>query len=294
MILMKDKENLHFSNEALSNRSLFLAQFNDVNIYVEDVGQEYAYEEIFERLFESKLTIFSIFPLGGKSAVLGEHASRNLRDNNGKLNIFIVDGDFDNLWKDQRRDSPNLIYLSRYNIESYYYSKEAVIEYMRSFCKCPRAKITATIQLDCWEDMLRNNIGELFILFATVNRWQPMLPNVKLGSKHFLDDRGCVIPEKYTTYLAQIIDNIPGCETHIEQVRHLVVTLSNDDETSNVLSIICGKFLLDSLCRHLTNCCGKNMPRDSFKAVLISSFDISTLNFLKEKVVSLLECASIS
>ena len=68
--MMNDNvEGLSFSREALSNRSLFLAQLNDINIYVEDVGKEYEYEEIFERLFENNLNIFSIFPLGGKEAV---------------------------------------------------------------------------------------------------------------------------------------------------------------------------------------------------------------------------------
>lgn len=52
--MMNDNvEGLSFSREALSNRSLFLAQLNDINIYVEDVGKEYEYEEIFERLFRS-------------------------------------------------------------------------------------------------------------------------------------------------------------------------------------------------------------------------------------------------
>lgn len=52
--MMNDNvEGLSFSREALSNRSLFLAQLNDINIYVEDVGKEYEYEEIFERLLKT-------------------------------------------------------------------------------------------------------------------------------------------------------------------------------------------------------------------------------------------------
>ena len=147
--MMNDNvEGLSFSREALSNRSLFLAQLNDINIYVEDVGKEYEYEEIFERLFENNLNIFSIFPLGGKEAVIKGHQSKGLRDSNGKLNIFIVDGDFDNLWDDQKIISPNLIYLTRYNIESYYCSKEAVIKFIRSFLKCTRNEAEAKIHFD--------------------------------------------------------------------------------------------------------------------------------------------------
>lgn len=95
-------DGLQFSSEALSNRPLFLSHLNDINLFVEDVGKEYAYEEIFERLFENQIAVFSIFPLGGKSAVIGEHRKRKIVDSDGKLNIFIIDGDFDNLWEDQK------------------------------------------------------------------------------------------------------------------------------------------------------------------------------------------------
>ncbi len=126
-------DGLHFSENALMNRLLFLAQLNDVNIYVEDVGKEYEYEEIFERLFDGAINIFSIFPLGGKNAVIKGYKSKGICDSNGKINIYIVDGDFDNLWEDQKTISPNLIYLTRYNIESYYCTKDAVIKFIRRF-----------------------------------------------------------------------------------------------------------------------------------------------------------------
>lgn len=287
--MMNDNvEGLSFSREALSNRSLFLAQLNDINIYVEDVGKEYEYEEIFERLFENNLNIFSIFPLGGKEAVIKGHQSKGLRDSNGKLNIFIVDGDFNNLWDDQKIISPNLIYLTRYNIESYYCSKEAVIKFIRSFLKCTRNEAEAKIHFDAWQQSVRDGLGRLFVLFAIVKRHRPELPNVKLGTGKFLDENGCLIAEEYENYYQMVSQEIGSTDTHIEQIRERIHTQFNGNEDDKVLSVICGKYQFESLCRQLRGCCRKNINREIFRTVLISNFDIQHLSFLKDKILQLM------
>ena len=102
---MIKSETLSYSNDGLANRPLFLSDFNDINIYVEDLGKEYEYEEIFERLYDGIVKLFSVFPLGGKEEVLKRHSIESVCDANGKPNIFIVDGDFDNLWDDNKIDS---------------------------------------------------------------------------------------------------------------------------------------------------------------------------------------------
>lgn len=61
--MIDSSDGLFFSESGLENRSLFFSPLNDINIYVEDVGKEYIYEEIFERLFEGRIKLFSIFPL---------------------------------------------------------------------------------------------------------------------------------------------------------------------------------------------------------------------------------------
>ena len=102
-------EGLHYSYEALEVRPAFLAHLNDVNVFVED--KEYIYEAIFERMFSTTLNLFCIFPLGGKDAVIRKAAESGDRDENGKPNVFIVDGDFDNIWYERKTDYPGLIYL---------------------------------------------------------------------------------------------------------------------------------------------------------------------------------------
>ena len=62
---------LSYSDAGLRNRSIFYRQ--DINIYVEDTGKEYVYEEIFKRLLKNDYRIETILPLGGKTNVLKEY-----------------------------------------------------------------------------------------------------------------------------------------------------------------------------------------------------------------------------
>ena len=52
---MKNKFELKYSDDALLARVLFLASSKELNIFVEDEGKEYEYEEIFERLLPPKI-----------------------------------------------------------------------------------------------------------------------------------------------------------------------------------------------------------------------------------------------
>ncbi|MDE6260186.1 MAG: DUF4435 domain-containing protein [Oscillospiraceae bacterium] len=280
-------DGLQFSPEGLANRPLFLSALNDINLFVEDIGKEYAYEEIFERLFENQISVFSIFPLGGKSAVIGEHSRRQMLDSDGKLNIFIVDGDFDNLWEDQKINSPNLIYLTRYNIESYYCSTNAVIRSLRSLFRCTRRAVESKVNIDDWRKSLCNELGKLFILFATVNHNRPTLKNVSLGPGKFLDEQGQLIAEEYDSYLQMVSAEIGGITPLMDEVTDKIRTQFEGDEESRILSIICGKYQFESLSRKISVSFSKNINRENFRNSLISSFDLEPLLFLKNQILKL-------
>lgn len=280
-------ENLTFSEEALSNRTLFLSTFNDINVFVEDVGKEYIYEEIFERLFDGEINIFTVFPLGGKDAVIKKQKESNLYDSNGKLNVFLVDGDFDILWEDQQVIAPNLIYLTRYNIESYYCSKEAILKYMRGFLKCTRNEVEAKIHFEEWSNFFKEEAGRLFVLFAIVKRYKIDLPNVSTATGKFLDANGHLVSDRFEDYNRNVIEKIGPVEPYIGEIEEKINEKIVGDKSEKILSIICGKYKMESLCRHLKKCCHKNIDRETFRSVLISSFDLEPLLFLKNAIIHL-------
>lgn len=287
-------DSLTYSEDALSNRSIFLSSLNDINIFVEDVGKEYIYEEIFERLLGDRINIFCIFPLGGKDAVKRKHDASGMFDSDGKLNIFIVDGDFENLWDDEKRISPNFIYLDRYNIESYYCNKESIVKYMRSFMKKPRDQIETLLNFDSWIDLLRQELGKLFILFALVQHNCPTIPNVSLGASKFLAPDGHLDSDKYVHYKEQVIDKVGSLDPLIEEVREKIHCQFTGCEENKVLSIICGKYQIESLCRHIAISFGKNINRENISNWLIMSFDLEPLRFIKDQIFQLLPPGNVN
>lgn len=88
------EEGLFYSNEALMNRVLFYSDKNEINIFVEDEGKEFEYEHIFERLFSREIKIDKIFPMKGKEGVKKAFDEFGV-ESEGKIAIYLVDGDFD-------------------------------------------------------------------------------------------------------------------------------------------------------------------------------------------------------
>ena len=281
---MNNSETLNFSADGLPNRALFMSDLNDINIYVEDIGKEYEYEEIFERLFGETLKIFCIFPLGGKDAVLNSHGEKGIRDPDGKLNVFIVDGDFDNLWDDTKVESPNLIYLSRYNIESYLISKEATTKYMRSYLQCTRREAESRVDFDTWHEEQKRDAGKLFVLFAVAQHYYPDFPSVNSAAGTFLDGNGHLREDRYDSYRQELAAVVPTLDEAIEDVKSRVISKFDGDDDQKIFSIICGKYLYESLCRYLATVKNKNISRPFYKSTVIANFDISTLDFLREKI----------
>lgn len=286
-------DGLNYSNEGLSNRVLFLSDFNSINIYVEDIGKEYEYEDIFERLFDNEINLFSVFPLGGKEAVIKAFREKGIVDSEGKTNIYIVDGDFDNIWDDCKINSPNVIYLSRYNIESYYCSKEAVIKFMRMFLRIRREEAENLIQFDNWKLNFCSTMAPLFILFALVKKHCPTTSNVGIA-KDFIDGNGNLIIDNMNKYRSEISNEIESIDSIEAEIKEKIDKNFTGDNEEKILSIICGKFQIESLCRYLKYQCGKNISRDYLRNYLIENFDLNPLYFLKDQILKLTQHGNLS
>ena len=58
----------------------------------------------------------------------------------------------------------------------------------------------------------------------------------------------------------------------------------NSDSTK----LICGKYILCSLAQYLRKKTGKTFREDDFKYYILSMFDVSYLNFVKERIMALI------
>ena len=81
------EEGLFYSEAALLNRALFYSDYNDVNIFVEDEGKEYIYEDIFQRMFDYQIknntkgadVVLDLFGGSGTTLIACEQDGRKAR-----------------------------------------------------------------------------------------------------------------------------------------------------------------------------------------------------------------------
>lgn len=283
----KKVERLTYSESALLNRDMFLSGLNSVNIYVEDQGKEYEYEEIFERLFQNQLKIFSIFPLGGKEGVLKGFKEKGAVSSDGKVNIYIVDGDFDNIWVENKIVSPNVIYLTKYNIENYLFSSNTVIRFLRGYLRCSREKLKSKIDFDNWQEEFSDKMGYLFVLFAIVKKYCPNIKSVSRTISDFVDDNGQIIDDEVEKYYHYIEKIIPGIDSLIADVYSIVSENFTGNQTNKLLSIVCGKIQMECFCRFVNEKCNKNIHRETFRNYLLANFEMDSLDFLKQQILKL-------
>ena len=175
------------------------------------------------------------------------------------------------------------------NIESYYCTKDSAIKYMRGILRKTREQTEAIIDFDTWFRTFQEEFGKLFALFALVQHYCPVIPNVG-DVMRFLDTDGSLISDEYLQYEKQVAEHIDSIDAQIQKVfEKTQYQITNSDKgTSNFSTIICGKCQLESFCRHLKICSGKNINRENIRNSFIMTFDLEPLQFIRDRVLYLL------
>lgn len=280
-------EGLFYSGEALLNRVLFLSDFNEVNIFVEDEYKEYEYENIFNRLFSYELKISNIFPMKGKIGVKKAFEQYGVAYED-KPSIYIVDGDFDVIMDKEMIVHENFIYLEKYNIESYYVDKKATMKYMAGKLKKTQKIVASKIDYDGWEDKTYDQLKELFINYIIAQKVFPSEKNVGISPHKFIDSEGYFEHNLITDYVNQLKVRVPNYDTLYSTYKQKFIDKLNGD----ISRLVCGKYVLASLTQYLRNTTGANFKDEDFKYYLVGEFDIKKLEFLKVRVLNILEkCA---
>lgn len=274
---------LSYSEEALLTRVLFLASKTELNIFVEDTGKEYEYEEIFERLLPSELKVNCIFPTGGKIRLEEAFGLFGSDVEYGKC-FFIADGDFDVVLGKQMIEADNFIYLKKYNIESYFLHKETVLKFMRPKLKKTLKETAEIIQYDEWLNLVTPFFQKIFSLHCVVQKYCPETKNVGRGIEPFLNKKGYPNEEFYNRYKSEISSQVPDIEQKIGDMLKLL----NNTYESDPTNYICGKAFISSLKSMLNAKLTKGIGYDELKSSLISGFEISSLNYVKNKLFNYL------
>jgi hypothetical protein len=280
------------SDAALYARSVFFAQFNDVDFYVEDAEQENLYFAVLKKLFPD-VRISRIFPLGGKGNVL----TRAFDEPDPKRSsIYILDKDFDDhLGRVRRKD--NVFYLERYCVENYFLEETAWVDFVVS--ELPKLAREAIQGAMPFEDSIRQAIRDLkklFSLFFIALRYELPVPSTGQEPKDFCrkDDHGCVDVPKVELYAKRISRELQrkGVDEklHVELERWSRLFDEGDLGATN----ISGEYVLWLVLQRTKTLfkCPNPSTLDSFRYRLAEYCELQSLSWLRERVEAYREGAA--
>lgn len=281
-----DKE-MMFSEDGEQNRYFFYTDINDIDIFVEDKDKEFIYETIFKRMFKERYSIQSIFSVGGKPNLekkfseLGTHDV----DNVNKKNIYIADGDFDRIVGKQMIDNENFIYLFDYNIEDYLIDKSATHIFVKGKLKALDSEVEDILAFDEWKEKIVEQSFKLFILYSTIQKYNADIQNVERSPYLFINGKdGLEQLGGYDEFYSQIKDKIDNLDEKIEEMKNTYKEIYNEDKSK----IICGKFLITSLCCHIRKVTNSKFKIDDFIWNSVQYFDIRKLDYVKERIENIM------
>lgn len=280
-----DEKSLEYSFDASLNRTLFYSEFNDINIYVEDINKEYEYETVFKRLLGDEYRISSIFCMGGKKEVI-KAFEENKKQNINDLNFYIVDGDFDRyIFPEKMIKDSHFIYLDTYNIENYYIDEEACYKFSKGKLRLIDDKVRKIINFDNWLNTIITQSSKLFLSYCFLEKYYPEIPSVSRKHCEFIDSKTGFerTDDAYNKYFENVIINADSdAMSKINDIDRDYKLINGD----NYFNLICGKFLLCSLGFYLRSKINNRIDNDDLKWYLIENFDIKKLDYIKEVIQS--------
>lgn len=280
-----DEKSLEYSFDASLNRTLFYSEFNDINIYVEDINKEYEYETVFKRLLGDEYRISSIFCMGGKKEVI-KAFEENKKQNINDLNFYIVDGDFDRyIFPEKMIKDSHFIYLDTYNIENYYIDEEACYKFSKGKLRLIDDKVRKIINFDNWLNTIITQSSKLFLSYCFLEKYYPEIPSVSRKHCEFIDSKTGFerTDDAYNKYFENVIINADSdAMSKINDIDRDYKLINGD----NYFNLICGKFLLCSLGFYLRSKINDRIDNDDLKWYLIENFDIKKLDYIKEVIQS--------
>jgi len=277
-------ETLEYTDDAELNRYLFYSDLNEISFFVEDKDKEFEYETIFKRLFGDEYRIEAIISANGKLGVInafGIYGETNA-DNPLHQNFYIVDGDFDRyIHQGEMISNEHFIYLEKYNIENYFIDEKATLTFAKGKLHKMDEEVKGIVEFSFWKSNIVRQASRLFVLYCAVQKAIPGEQNVARSEYLFIDDKtGFERKGGYDMYYNQIVQKKRDIDKDVNALKEVYEKMHGD----NYFDFICGKFLFTSLFVYLRGKIKENFNKDDLRWHLIREFDISSLNFVKERV----------
>lgn len=284
---MNNSEDIMYSKDALITKFMLIKDFNGTKLIIEDLKKEYIYENIFKRLLGEKYNISSILGVGGKNKVIDCFNEFGPINENKTKNFFLVDGDFDRYTNPNKMiKNPNFIYLKTYNIENYFVDEHATIQFFKGYLKCLDEEISDKLDFSNWKNNIINQSSNLFLSYCFVKKYYPYLPSVSKAIAKYIDiNTGYVIENSVKQYQESLEEIDKEIKSKVNEIKNNYIEINGN----NFFNLICGKYLLNSFFWYIRLNLFKNFDSKNFNWYLISNFDISKLDYIKDSILRQLE-----
>ena len=274
----------------------FFTRDKSITVYTEDKPSDrYLYSIILNRLSLNNITINSIIPLGPKNQVI-ESSIRSRGSTNNS--IFIVDSDINLLDMPPIEDS-NLIGLHKYCIENYLCCEDGIIDYLYpkvgkdkleikndlNFTKEVKTNLSPIVKL-YYRYLLSFKFGcgckfQNYDYFIKGNEPNRRLDKIKLNQE---------IVSVETKIKMKIKES--GIRSYAREMNNQLkeIEFGNPANETTALKILSGKHQIFPLVRELIirfDSTSRPLNNDQFKRLLAERFDITQLNFLRDKIISI-------
>jgi hypothetical protein len=281
---MDDFDSLEYSSEAKVNLPLLLSSVKKNVFFFEDNNKYNFYEILIEKIFTPLVSKnIHIETCNGKPSVINLY-KEFIRSKQELKCFFILDADFDFIHGSNIKDKTGLlIYLDRYNIENYIVDESSLLSFLRFRIPQKKEDIISILRFDDWYEQIILDLFELFVLFIIIQqKTNPVEPNVDNGNscERFLLPSGLINKGEIERLKEKLNKKIPNLNNEIIRVKERIEKIYGE----NKYKCICGKFLIHAAYRYSLKKAPGKIRLEDFKYILLESFNVDNLNFLRENV----------
>jgi len=285
-----------FTQVQLILHRVFFRSDKAITIFTEDKpSDKFLYSILLNRLINNEIKINKIIPLGPKSQVV-EKSIASLKSRNKSL--FIVDCDIKIMFGEEL-ETENLISLKRYCIENYLCCEDGIVEYL--FLKLGKERNRIKTDLDFKNFMTINGKKLLKLYYRYLLAFDLNCSHTFKNATEFFNIPG---PPKRIdgTKVNQEINNVErvikenlknlGNRSYKREleVRLKKIEIINPINLETIIKVLSGRDQLLPLIRlkiNLLDRTSRQLSDDQMKRILADKVNLRSLDFLKQKILSI-------
>lgn len=257
----------------------------DIDIFIEDQGDEIFYSELFGKVVGKDYRIERVIALGGAANVV----ERARTYNGTRRALFLIDGDLAWLRGDPVAGIPRLHRLPMYCIENALLREQFIVEIACEEWMCSSVDAANKLQFDTWKDSMLILV-KLFVRFAVLNRLDDRRRTVSGSFGGLLTGAGrraSLCEVKTAAAIEAVEADIRSMLSESDAAAAIARVARRVEEFDNKLDAISGKsYLLPLLLYRLKGESPSNMSKNNLRFRLARKMSYTDLPALRDALQS--------